>query len=128
MIWGGPLCEQVLRVHSPALRGWQMFSGQGLGVLQARFFVVREGGAYEPLDRYALSARGAPLPPRADRRIKDEEAAHKIARKLCPLLGPDADVRMELQSSTRFGWKTLTDGTANECTRPKQSAPRGAAR
>lgn len=121
-IWGGPVYEQVLHRWSPALRGWQMFSGQGLGVLQARWFAANADGTRELLDRYAILAPGEPLPLRPERRLKDEDAALRVARQLCKSLGPGADVRLELQSSTRKGWKTVIDGTTNECTRPKQRA------
>ncbi|MES2642825.1 MAG: hypothetical protein V4850_25300 [Myxococcota bacterium] len=123
-IWGGPIYEQVLHRWSPALRGWQMFSGQGLGVLQARFVAVHADGTREQLDRYAILAPGEPLPRRVERRLKNEDAAHRVARTLCTSLGADVDVRVELRRSTRKGWTTVLDGTTNECPKPRATSER----
>lgn len=112
-VWLGPGVEQVLGLHHPAWRGWQMFRTVGLDATEVRYWQVGADGAVRPLDRDALTAAGVE-PPRAGR-FTDAEAAGEAARALCRWLGPGADVRFELRDATLAGWETLPGAEIDRC-------------
>lgn len=109
-VWGAPLLRQVGGVRHPVLRGWQMFSGAGLDVTQARYVGVRADGAVfvDPV------AAGVAEPGRRGR-FQTYGDAREVAEALCGRLGPGADVRLAFREATRKGWRVKERGRVNLC-------------
>lgn len=115
-IIGGPLWTQGLDRPSRVLSDWTMFSGYGLDVWAVRYLQASPDGTLIPLDRYALLGYGSKvLAPLKVQRVKDLEEATSLARKLCRVLPPGADVRMWLKKPTATGWKQISRPKENLC-------------
>jgi hypothetical protein len=117
-IVGAPLYRQVLAGSNAHARAWVMYSGIGLGVVDARFYERRPDGTRRPLDRFRDLEVGRPVRPAA-RRLVGQRATLEIARRLCRRLGKDADVRVVARRATREGWLLDYDGEENLCTAPR---------
>ena len=50
----GPIAEQAFGLRTAMLRSWTMFSGIGLGVIDASFAIRQPDGSLVPLDRFAM--------------------------------------------------------------------------
>lgn len=109
-LWGAPFARQVLGVRHPAVRSWQMFSGTGLDVTQARYVAVRADGAVfvDPV------AAGVIAPPPRGRFLTRRDA-RDLAEALCRRMGPGADVRLTFREATRKGWRVKESGRVNRC-------------
>lgn len=113
-IVGGPVAVQMFGVRSPLVRSWIMFSTPGLGVVDASFARLQADGSLLPLDRFAMlgATRDGKL-----RRIETREELASIARRLCDVAGPAADIRIVARQATRDGWRIVEDGSASVCAR-----------
>jgi len=115
----GPFLSQVLDVRHELtryVRVWSMFSGRGIGFVEARFFQKMPDGSERDLDRFELL--GFPEPRRAPAwlwRIPSAGRARSIAVQLCAKLEPGADVRTVIRRATSQGWVAQFDGSNNWC-------------
>ena len=115
----GPFSRQVLDVRTVLtryVREWSMFSGRGIGFVEARFFQKMPDGSEQDLDRFKLL--GFPEPRRAPPwlwRIPHSGRARSIAVQLCAKLEPGADVRLVVRRATTRGWVAQFDGSNNWC-------------
>jgi hypothetical protein len=116
-IVGAPVYRQLLGGKNRHLRAWVMFSGIGLGAVEARFSIRRPDGTLEPIDRFAARGQKAPDDPRR-RRIKGARETWNEARRICRASSGSPDVRVEARRATRDGWVVDFDGTTNLCTEP----------
>jgi len=112
----GPCYRQVLGGRSHVFRSWRMFSGIGIGVVDARFAERLPDGSERRLDRFAvLGYRDPYRAPRAVRRLAGRDATAELARRLCAAFGAGADVRAYSRIATAGGWEPLDDGARNLC-------------
>lgn len=126
---GPPFYRQILHGKNKHARAWVMFSGIGLGVVDARFYAQLPDGTRRELDRFEELGGKRPKSV-SKRRIRGQQAVWGIARQLCRRLGDEADVRVVARRGTREGWVVDYDGESNICTtasprRPRQPRKKG---
>lgn len=108
----GPVVEQVLGTRSTFWRSWTMFSGIGLGLVDASFQTRQSDGTLLPLDRFAtLDAQRD----RKVRRIVGADELTKLIQRLCQALGPEADLRVKARVAMRQGWQIIRTEDRNAC-------------
>ncbi|MCB9759402.1 MAG: hypothetical protein H6739_06145 [Alphaproteobacteria bacterium] len=113
---GGPFARQVLRVNTPALRRWVMFSGYGKDVCEVRFFIPGEDGTVEPVDRCAvLGHEDCWTAPRGVKVLEGLDQVHRQAEQLCRKLGPEVDLRLISRCGTFQGWVPKHSGRRSIC-------------
>jgi hypothetical protein len=119
LVWivGPPFYRQILHGKNKHARAWVMFSGIGIGAVDARFYAQLPDGTRRELDRFAELGSKRPVSARK-RRIRGEQATWGIARQLCRKLGDGADVRVVARRGTRDGWVVDDDGESNVCAAP----------
>lgn len=105
-----PAYVQVLGGSGSKVRAWQMFHRRGVGICAARF-----DDRGRRVDRYALLGVERDRAPADVRRIRDARAARALARRMCAVLGPGADLRVELRCGERDGLRTVLDREENLC-------------
>jgi hypothetical protein len=105
----GPVIEQFVGTRTVFWRSWTMFSGIGIGLIDASFSVP---GSLTPVDRFAAldERRNGKL-----RRIETTEELTAIIRRLCAALGAGADLRVKARQATRDGWRVINTGEQNAC-------------
>jgi hypothetical protein len=108
----GPIAEQAFGLRTALLRSWTMFSGIGLGVIDASFAIRQPDGSLAPLDRFEMlgASRDGKL-----RRIEDRAELASIIERLCAAAGQEADIRVSARQGTRDGWRVVHTDTANAC-------------
>lgn len=108
----GPVIEQFVGTRTVFWRSWTMFSGIGIGVIDASFSVRQPDGSSMPVDRFAAldERRNGKL-----RRIETTEELTAIIQRLCAALGSGADLRVKARQATRDGWRVVTMGEQNAC-------------
>jgi hypothetical protein len=108
---GGPVAEQIGGLKSSYIRSWIMFSGPGIGLVDASFTIRQADGTFAKLDRFEML--GEPRNGKM-RRIGREELT-EITARLCAAAGPGADIRVVARLAVRRGWRTLDTGAQNAC-------------
>ena len=108
----GPVAEQAFGLRTPLLRSWTMFSGIGLGVIDASFAIRQPDGSLVPLDRFAMlgASHDGKL-----KRIEDRDELASIIMRLCEAAGQGADIRVSARQGTRDGWRVVHTDAANAC-------------
>jgi len=109
---GGPLAEQVFGLRSVVLRSWTMFSGMGLGVIDASFAIRQADGAFVPLDRFATLDAS---PDGKLKRIESRDELASVIKRLCMAAGQGADIRASARQATRDGWRIVWTDSQNAC-------------
>jgi len=109
----GPLAAQLLGIRSPWLRGWRMFAGQGLGIVQLDGEVRLSDGTRRPLAVTDLRDVKARSP-----KSKLVEAGRERAalRDVCRRVPEAMKVTARKRTAVREGW------TAWETLRPVECA------
>jgi hypothetical protein len=119
----GPASRQVFRGEGRLLRSWRMFSGPGLGLIDARFALRGADGSEAPLDRYAVLGLDVPrAAPASVRRPRGPGEFYALVRRLCARLPPGADLRARVRVAVRSGWRPLDLGDRSLCAPPDPSA------
>jgi len=108
----GPVIEQGFGARTAFWRSWTMFSGIGLGVIDASFAIRQPDGSLVPLDRFAMlgASHDGKL-----KRIEDRDELASIIMRLCEAAGQGADIRVSARQGTRDGWRIVHTDTANAC-------------
>ena len=108
-ILAGPVIEQFAGTRTVFWRSWTMFSGIGIGLIDASFSVP---GSLMPIDRFAAldERRNGKL-----RRIETTEELTVIVQRLCAALGQGAYLRVKARQATRDGWRVINTGEQNAC-------------
>ncbi|MBK1865871.1 hypothetical protein [Taklimakanibacter albus] len=108
----GPVIEQFAGTRTVFWRSWTMFSGIGIGLVDASFSVRQPDGTSAPIDRFAVlgERRNGKL-----RRIETSEELTSIIERLCAALGSGADLRVKARQATRDGWRIINTGEQNAC-------------
>jgi hypothetical protein len=108
----GPVSEQLAGTRTVFWRSWTMFSGIGIGLIDASFSVRPPDGGLMPIDRFVAlgERRNGKL-----RRIETSEELTSIVERLCAALGSGADLRVQARQATRDGWRIITMGEQNAC-------------
>lgn len=108
----GPMIEQVFGQRTAFWRSWTMFSGIGIGLVDASFAIPQPDGSLKPVDRFATldEKRNGKL-----RRIETSEELMSIIARLCASLGAGADLRVKARQATRDGWRVINPGEQNAC-------------
>lgn len=124
----GPCYRQVLGGSHPLFRPWMMFSGGGKDLAVVRFEERLRDGSVRPIDRFVeLGYDDRRRAPRWLQRIQGEEGVQEVARRLCVVLGPQADLRAQARIATEGGWSVASAGEQNLCalapTKPGGEAP-----
>lgn len=111
-ILAGPMVEQVFGQRTAFWRSWTMFSGIGIGLIDASFSVRQADGSLTPIDRFATldERRNGKL-----RRIETSEELSSIIARLCASLGAGAELRVKARQATRDGWRIIHPGEQNAC-------------
>lgn len=109
---GAPLAGQVFGVRSVVLRSWAMFSGTGLGVIDASFAIRQADGTLVPLDRFAVldASRSGKL-----KRIESRDELASVIQRLCAAAEQGADIRVRARQATRDGWRIVWTDDENGC-------------
>lgn len=85
-----------------------MYSGEGVGLCDARFFVVRQDGTYKSVDWLRTLGYAHPQDaPRSLRRLEGCAEAWAIGDSLRRRLGPSVDLRIDARLSTPYGWEPV---------------------
>lgn len=102
----GPIYRQVLGGEGRHFRSWVMFSGIGVGVIDARYYLVdadkpdKQLNHLEILDgEYVRSGRSNVW---LTKRSTGGPAS--VVRMLCRKLAPGASIRVSSRVATRRGW------------------------
>jgi hypothetical protein len=105
----GPVIEQFVGTRTAFWRSWTMFSGIGIGLIDASFSVP---GSLTPVDRFAAldERRNGKL-----RRIETTEELMAIIQRLCAAFGEGAELRVKARQATRDGWRVINTGEQNAC-------------
>ncbi len=99
----GPAYRQVLGGKNEVFRKWTMFSMKGLDLVDARFYMVKDGNLRE-INRFEiLGYENRFRAPKEIFRIKGSDGVISIANLLCEKLGSDADIRVKSRIATRKG-------------------------
>lgn len=108
----GPVIEQLVGTRTVFWRSWTMFSGIGIGLVDATFSSRQPDGSLMPIDRFAVldERRNGKL-----RRIETTEELTSIIAQLCASLGAGADLRVKARQATREGWRIINMGEQNAC-------------
>lgn len=108
----GPVIEQLVGTRTVFWRSWTMFSGIGIGLIDASFSVRQPEGSLMSVDRFVTldERRNGKL-----RRIETPEELTAIIERLCASLGAGADLRVKARQATRDGWRSLNMGEQNAC-------------
>jgi hypothetical protein len=107
----GPIYRQVFNGSSRIFPAWHMYRGFGLGLIEVKLTTVANGERTR-VDRLAvLGEDGAPVL----RRLKTAKQLDAQVARICEILGPDVDLRVEARVSQIRGWKVVRDGRANAC-------------
>jgi len=108
----GPVIEQFAGTRTVFWRSWTMFSGIGIGLVDASFSVRQPDGTSAPIDRFAVldERRNGKL-----RRIETSEELTSIIEQLCAALGSGADLRVKARQATRDGWRVINTREQNAC-------------
>jgi hypothetical protein len=116
----GPLYDRQTG-GSAVLQHWDMFHRKGVGVCDAEFL----DGNLAPLDRFALLSTTRTTAPRPVRRMDGIADVDDVTRRLCRVMGKDADVRVRGRCATSHGWVATHDPALNACkaTRRASDAP-----
>jgi hypothetical protein len=110
----GPVFPHLLRVGDNWGRAWAMFGGLGKHICHVHYSRVVDGRSV-PLDRFALLTTPGQPGPRGLRHIRNIAAAVAIGRRLCRVLGPDADVRLDARCGESAGWRVSQRPDQNLC-------------
>jgi hypothetical protein len=108
----GPAAEQIFGLRTAFLRSWTMFSGIGLGVIDASFAIRQPDASLAPLDRFAML--GAPRNGKL-KHIETRDELASIIKRLCAAAGQGADIRVSARQGTSDGWRVVHTDTANAC-------------
>ena len=111
-MFAGPMLEQIFGARTAFWRSWTMFSGIGIGLVDASFASPRPDGTLSPIDRFVLL--GA-KPEGRLKRIESQDELTTIIARLCTALGPGADLRVKARQATTSGWKPLRWDDKNAC-------------
>lgn len=116
LVVAGPTHLRLLAPRAP-LRGWAMYRDVADGFIDARFLQRRADGELVELDPARLLPRERPGAP-AVRPIRQPAQLAAVARGLCRVLGPDADVRVVARRATADGWVPAGDADVDLCRAP----------
>jgi hypothetical protein len=113
----GPFCDQVLGIRTPLFRRWTMFSSVGIGLADLSFSVRRADGTLSPINYYQVLGYADPLnAPRSIRRVVGVAGVHRVAARICSILGPGTDLRANVRIAERSGWwPAISENSGNLC-------------
>jgi len=116
-MFGGPFYRQALGERSKYLRNWVMFHGYGRDICAVEYRHHKADGAVEVIDWTELLGYESWLhAPRSVRRLKKEDDARRLGRRVCTRLDPDErDLRLHARCGSRAGWKPAPAGEENLC-------------
>ncbi len=110
----GPFYRHILKGRSPIFREWQMYSGIGIGLYDARYYLQTPSGP-QRINRPALLKKSLYPQERYKRLIMNPAMLQKNNREICQAFRSSVDVRLFARVATLKGWKTVSQGGKNIC-------------
>lgn len=113
MTWG-PFYRHILKGRSPIFRQWRMYSGIGIGMYDARYYLQTPAGP-QRINRPELLKKSFYPQERYKRLIMNPAMLQKNSREICQAFRSSVDVRLFARIATMQGWKVISRGGKNIC-------------
>jgi len=116
----GPFYRQLIGGDSEIFRRWRMFRSRGAMMCAVSYHQRFPNGEQEKLNRYPILGEDSwRTSKRKFKRITSKKKAIRMGKRVCKKLGDDADVRVRLKCTPKYGknnnWVVILHEEENIC-------------